>query len=59
MKTKKKKKDKICYNCKFQLSDKCPNKELRSHNSSCEEFKLAWLLRLSVLWQKFRNIKLK
>lgn len=46
-KTKKKKKDKICYNCKFQLSDKCPNKEQRTqnYNSKCKEFKLAWYLK--------------
>lgn len=45
MKTKKKKKDKICYNCKFQLSDKCPNKEQRSHNYTWESFAWAWYLK--------------
>lgn len=45
MKKKKDKKDRICYNCKFQLSDKCPNKEHRSHNYTCEEFTLAWYLK--------------
>lgn len=44
-KKKKNKHDRICYNCKFQLSDKCPNKEQRSHSYTCEEFKLAWYLK--------------
>lgn len=37
--------NKICSNCKFQLSDKCPNKERRSHNYTCEKFTLAWYLK--------------
>ena len=38
-KGKKSDKDRKCYWCKYYVSDKCPNKDIRSIDNICSSFK--------------------